>query len=133
MAGPDQPHQKSDKLGFDALGIHSSIRAYQLHRLRERFKIPQDVFLWVPSREKWPTNPPEGCIAVHLDTLEAGIQAARRVEYFIFPDAPQRVEYPFGNFHVVRHGKLLGLPRGCGSSLCSCSSLTANLRLDGTM
>lgn len=46
----DQSHRESTPLGFDASGIHSSIWNFQLLGLQRRYKIPQDIFLWAPSR-----------------------------------------------------------------------------------
>lgn len=54
--------------GISELG--SSMTKKKLAHLRCKFKVPQDVFFWVPGKDERADQPPEGCIVVGLNIME---------------------------------------------------------------
>lgn len=71
---PDQPHRKAVENEYPASKIASVIDEDWLGQLYRAYETPKDVFFWVPAPDERADQPPEDCVAVNLDTMEAGLR-----------------------------------------------------------
>lgn len=71
---PELPHRVSVENEYQASKIASVIDADMLGQLYRAYETPKDVFFWAPEADERADQPPKGCVAVNVDTMEAGLQ-----------------------------------------------------------
>lgn len=70
---PEQPHQARKKNSYPASKVVSVIDEDWLAQMYRQHETPKDIFFWVPESNERADQPPEDCVVVNVDTMEAGL------------------------------------------------------------